>query len=82
VESVTPSARVIMRVMVSRGDMQFNEGWGRGMVFFTFQNCYISSTKYKTSFSVCVHIILNTDLTRDKIQNLLNDSPQSYHQVP
>jgi hypothetical protein len=36
----------------------------------------------KLLFLVCVHIILNTDLTRDQIQNLLNDSPESYHQDP
>lgn len=44
-DSSTPNNRVIMRMMVGRGDLQFNitlnHGWGGVLLFFPFPKFYI-----------------------------------------
>jgi hypothetical protein len=40
VESVTPNARVIMRIMVRRANLKFNEGWG-GEWYFSYSQIVI-----------------------------------------
>jgi hypothetical protein len=77
-DSITPDGRAITMIMtVGRRDLQFNisfKPW-LGPSIFHFPEV-LSLAEVKTS--VCEQKNQHTDMTCDRIQVLLNDSPVSY----
>jgi hypothetical protein len=80
VDSVTLNDRGIMNMMAGRGDLQFNMGsepwWRPGVLHFTkvFPLTEVLA-------SVCKQKNLHIDLTKDRTQNPLKRSLESYPEI-